>query len=160
MVAVRARKCVLPFGVANLIKDWVNKTQFIFPLCKRCPGREPGVNLETKEMVTDMANVMEFNTANFDSEVVGSDVPVLVDFWAPWCGPCKMIGPIIEELSGEFGDKVKIGKVNVDDNQELAGKFGIRGIPTVMLFKGGDVVNSFVGLRSKEDLAGALNDAL
>jgi thioredoxin len=111
-------------------------------------------------MVTDMANVMEFNTANFDSEVVGSDVPVLVDFWAPWCGPCKMIGPIIEELSGEFGDKVKIGKVNVDDNQELAGKFGIRGIPTVMLFKGGDVVNSFVGLRSKEDLAGALNDAL
>jgi thioredoxin len=123
-------------------------------------GREPGVNLETKEMVTDMANVMEFNTANFDSEVVGSDVPVLVDFWAPWCGPCKMIGPIIEELSGEFGDKVKIGKVNVDDNQELAGKFGIRGIPTVMLFKGGDVVNSFVGLRSKEDLAGALNDAL
>ena len=107
-----------------------------------------------------MANIMEFNAANFDSEVIGSDVPVLVDFWAPWCGPCKMIGPIIEELSNDFGDKVKIGKVNVDDNQELAGKFGIRGNPTVMLFKGGEVANSFVGLRSKEDLAGALNDAL
>ena len=107
-----------------------------------------------------MANVMEFSADNFDTEVVGSDVPVLVDFWAPWCGPCKMIGPIIEELAGEFGDKVKIGKVNVDNDQELAGKFGIRGIPTVMLFKDGDVLNSFVGLRTKEDLAEALNDAL
>ncbi len=107
-----------------------------------------------------MSNVMAFDSSNFDSEVVNSDVPVLVDFWAPWCGPCKMIGPIIEELSTEFGDKVKIGKVNVDDNQELAGKFGIRGIPTVMLFKGGEVANSFVGLRPKEDLAQALNDAL
>lgn len=107
-----------------------------------------------------MANVMEFNGDNFDSEVVKSDVPVLVDFWAPWCGPCKMIGPIIEELAGEFGDKVKIGKVNVDNNQDLAAKFGIRGIPTVMLFKGGESVNSFVGVRPKEDLAAALNDAI
>lgn len=107
-----------------------------------------------------MANVMEFNGDNFDSEVVKSDVPVLVDFWAPWCGPCKMIGPIIEELAGEFGDKVKIGKVNVDNNQDLAAKFGIRGIPTVMLFKGGESVNSFVGVRPKEDLATALNDAI
>ena len=103
---------------------------------------------------------MEFNKSNFDSEVIKSDVPVLVDFWAPWCGPCKMIGPIIEELSGEFDGKAKIGKVNVDDNQELAGSFGIRGIPTVMLFKGGEVVNQFVGLKPKEDLVAALNDAM
>ena len=103
---------------------------------------------------------MEFNVDNFDTEVVKSDVPVLVDFWAPWCGPCKMITPIIEELAGEFDGKVKIGKVNVDNNQDLAAKFGIRGIPTVMLFKGGEVAGSFVGLRSKEDLAGALDEAL
>ena len=107
-----------------------------------------------------MANVMEFNTDNFETEVVQSDVPVLVDFWAPWCGPCKMIGPIIEELAGEFDGKVKIGKVNVDNNQQLAANFGIKGIPTVMLFKGGEQINSFVGVRPKEDLAAALNGAI
>ena len=107
-----------------------------------------------------MANIMEFNVDNFDTEVVKSDVPVLVDFWAPWCGPCKMITPIIEELAGEFNGKVKIGKVNVDNNQDLAAKFGIRGIPTVMLFKNGEAINSFVGLRPKEDLATALSSAI
>jgi thioredoxin 1 len=107
-----------------------------------------------------MANVLEFNGSNFDNEVIKSDSPVLVDFWAPWCGPCKMIGPIIEELAGEFDGKVKIGKVNVDNNQDLAAKFGIKGIPTVMLFKNGETVDSFVGLRPKEDLAAALNKAL
>ncbi len=107
-----------------------------------------------------MANIMEFNGDNFETEVVKSDVPVLVDFWAPWCGPCKMITPIIEELAGEFDGKVKMGKVNVDNNQDLAAKFGIRGIPTVMLFKGGESINSFVGLRPKEDLAAALTGAI
>ncbi|MBU2502013.1 MAG: thioredoxin [bacterium] len=107
-----------------------------------------------------MANVMHFDNGNFDTEVMKSDVPVLVDFWAPWCGPCKAIGPIVEELAGEFGATAKIGKINVDDNQDLAGKFGIRGIPTVMIFKGGQVANTFVGLRSKEDLREALNDAM
>lgn len=107
-----------------------------------------------------MANVMHFDNGNFDTEVMKSDVPVLVDFWAPWCGPCKAIGPIVEELAGEFGATAKIGKINVDDNQDLAGKFGIRGIPTVMIFKGGEVANTFVGLRSKEDLREALNDAM
>jgi len=107
-----------------------------------------------------MANVMEFNTDNFETEVVQSDVPVLVDFWAPWCGPCKMIGPIIEELAGEFNGQVKIGKVNVDNTQQLAANFGIKGIPTVMLFKDGESINSFVGLRSKEDLAAALSGAI
>ncbi len=107
-----------------------------------------------------MSNVMQFDGNNFDQEVIKSDQPVLVDFWAPWCGPCKMIGPVIEELAGDYQGKVKIGKVNVDDNQQLAGQFGIRGIPTVMLFKGGQMVQSFVGLQQKGDLAAALDKAL
>ncbi len=107
-----------------------------------------------------MANVMEFNLANFETEVNASDMPVLVDFWAPWCGPCKMLGPTIEQLAGEYAGKAKVGKVNVDDNQDLAARFGIRGIPTVMLFKGGKSIGSFVGLKSKEELAKALDGAL
>ncbi len=106
-----------------------------------------------------MANVQTFEKATFEADVLKSEVPVLVDFWAPWCGPCKMIGPIIEEMAAELGDDVKIGKVNVDNNQELAGQFGVRGIPTIMVFKGGEVVDSFVGLRPKEDLVNALNNA-
>ncbi len=107
-----------------------------------------------------MANVAEFNTANFASEVEGSTVPVLVDFWAPWCGPCKMLGPTIEQLAGDYAGKAKVGKINVDDNQDLAARFGIRGIPTVLLFKGGKQVGSFVGLKSKEELAKALDAQL
>lgn len=107
-----------------------------------------------------MSNLLEINKDNFEAEVLKSDVPVLVDFWAPWCGPCKMIGPIVEELAVEFEGKAKVGKVNVDNNQDLAGQFGIRGIPTVMLFKDGSAVNSFVGVRPKEDLVAALNDAV
>ena len=107
-----------------------------------------------------MADVMKIDTNNFESEVKNSDVPVLVDFWAPWCGPCKMIGPIVEELAGEYEGKAKVGKINVDDNQTLAAQFGIRGIPTVMIFKDGEVASSFVGLQQKQDLATALDAAL
>ena len=107
-----------------------------------------------------MSNVMQFDTNNFDQEVVKSDKPVLVDFWAPWCGPCKMIGPIIEELASDFDGRLKVGKVNVDDNQQLAGQFGIRGIPTMMVFKDGQMVDSFVGLQQKADLAGAIEKYL
>jgi thioredoxin 1 len=107
-----------------------------------------------------MSNVMQFDGKNFDNEVLMSDVPVVVDFWAPWCGPCKMIGPVIEELAGDYDGRAKVGKVNVDDNQQLAAQFGIRGIPTVMVFKGGRPVESLVGLQQKNDLAAAVDKHL
>jgi len=105
----------------------------------------------------EMSQVAQFHSGNFQQEVLDSQLPVLVDFWAPWCGPCKMIGPVIEQLAGDYAGKVKVGKVNVDDNQQLAAQFGIRGIPTVMVFKGGETVASFVGLQQKAELAAALD---
>ena len=89
---------------------------------------------------------------NFTKEVLESDIPVLVDFWATWCGPCRMIAPFIEEIAKEYEGKIKVGKINVDDEGELAVKFGIMSIPTVMVIKDGNVVNTAVGYRSKEQL--------
>ena len=90
--------------------------------------------------------------ANFDSEVLNSDRPVLLDFWATWCGPCRMLAPIVAEIAEEYAGSVKVGKVNVDDEPELAARFGINAIPTVMLFKGGKAVSTATGYRPKEDL--------
>jgi len=98
------------------------------------------------------ANVVTLSSSNFDQEVTKSAVPVLVDFWAEWCGPCKMIAPLLDELANEKVGKLKVGKVNVDDNQELASKFGIRAIPTLLLFKGGSVKEQMVGAVGKKDL--------
>ena len=98
-----------------------------------------------------MVNAIEITDANFD-EVTATDKPVLVDFWAEWCGPCKMIGPILEELATEFGDSVKIGKLNIDENQATPPKFGIRSIPTLLLFKNGQVAGQQVGALSKSQL--------
>jgi thioredoxin 1 len=89
---------------------------------------------------------------NFESEVLKSEKPVLIDFWAPWCGPCKAIGPIIEELAGELKDTVKVMKMNVDDSQKTAVNFGVRSIPTMILFKDGKVVDSIIGLVAKEKI--------
>ena len=96
-------------------------------------------------------NITELDSSNFEAAISAS-VPVVVDFWAPWCGPCKAIAPILEELAAELGDAVKICKVNVDDNSEIAGKFKIRAIPTILVFKDGAVSDTIVGLTSKEDL--------
>jgi thioredoxin 1 len=94
----------------------------------------------------------EFSEDNFQSEVLESDKPVLVDFWAPWCGPCKMLGPIVEKVGGEMSDTVKVGKVNVDDNPNLAQQYGIMSIPTVLLFKGGEVVGKTMGFQPEPKL--------
>src|SRR5436309_11286136 len=98
-----------------------------------------------------MANqhVVTLSNENFDQEVNKSPTPVLVDFWAEWCGPCKMIAPVLDEIAEERAGKLKIGKVNVDENQELASKFGIRAIPTLLLFKGGQIKEQIVGMSGK-----------
>jgi thioredoxin 1 len=96
-------------------------------------------------------NITELSSSNFEAAISAS-VPVVVDFWAPWCGPCKAIAPILEELAAELGDAVKICKVNVDDNSEISAKFEIRAIPTILVFKDGVVSDTIVGLTSKDDL--------
>ncbi len=105
-------------------------------------------------------NVNEFTDANFEAEVLKSSEPVLVDFWAPWCGPCRMIAPSIEALSTEYAGKVKIGKLNTDENEKVSAQFGIRSIPTLLIFKNGEVVNQLVGALPKEKIAEQLNRAL
>ena len=107
-----------------------------------------------------MSEAIKVESGTFKSEVLDSAVPVLVDFWAPWCGPCKLLTPTIEELARDYAGRAKVVKVNVDDNQDLATKYGIRGIPTVMVFKGGDSVSSLVGMRPKAELAQALDAAI
>jgi len=106
-----------------------------------------------------MENAITLNESNFDREVNNSDKPVLVDFWAEWCGPCKLIAPLIEEIAREKAASVKVGKVNVDENQSLSFKFNIRAIPTLLLFKNGQVRDQVTGMTSKKDLVDRI-DAL
>ena len=107
-----------------------------------------------------MAKPQDIKTTQWDDLVINSDKPVLVDFWAPWCGPCRRVAPLVEELAGEYEGRVGFVKVNTDENQNLAAKYGIMSIPTLLVFKGGQPVGQIVGARPKSDIKKRLEDAL
>ena len=105
-------------------------------------------------------NVMEFNDQNFDSDVLKAGMPVLVDFWAVWCGPCKAIASIVEEVANDYSGKVRVGKMDVDSNNQVAMRYGIRSIPTLLLFSGGEVVDQVIGNVGKESIESMLSKAI
>ncbi len=107
-----------------------------------------------------VANVKDITVDNFNNEVLQADKPVLVDFWAPWCGPCKMVGPIVETLAAENAGKINVGKLNVDENSSLAAQFGVRGIPTLIFFKAGQEVKRIVGAQNKNQLQKAIDEVI
>ena len=107
-----------------------------------------------------MSKPVEVTDNNWDTEVLKADQPVLVDFWAPWCGPCRMVGPIVDELATEYDGKVKFVKLNSDDNAQTAARYGVRSIPTLMMFKGGEAVDHVIGFRPKSQLKQTIEKAL
>ena len=107
-----------------------------------------------------MANVHEVSDGTFDTEVLASETPVLIDFWAPWCAPCRAIAPVVEELAGEYAGKLKVVKMNVDDNPQTPSRYGVRGIPNLILFQGGQVKEQIVGAVAKKRLVDAITQVV
>ncbi len=107
-----------------------------------------------------MSDVLQITDGNFDEEIIKSDTPAMVDFWAEWCGPCKMVGPVVAELAKEYQGKIKIAKMDVDKNRETPARFGIRNIPTLILFKGGEVTQTIIGAHPKDYISGELKKLL
>ncbi len=103
---------------------------------------------------------MKLTSGNFETEVYQSEIPVLVDFYADWCGPCKAMAPVVETLADEYAGKAKVGKINTDENQDIAMEYGIMSIPTFLVFKGGKVVNKMIGMQDKRNLVAAIEEAL
>jgi len=118
------------------------------------------VNPQKGEFVMASDLIKHISDATFEADVLKADKPVLVDYWAEWCGPCKMIAPILDEVAGTYGDKLQIAKMNVDENRDIPAKFGIRGIPTLMLFKNGELAATKVGAMSKAQLTAFLDQQL
>ena len=136
---------VMGLGLAVLV-GWL-----VMSVARRHTGSEHITTRQIGEM-SDMSEELTLSQDNFEGEILQADVPCLVDFWAPWCGPCLMMGPTIEKLAGEYAGKAKVGKINVDENPELANKYGIRSIPSLLLFKGGEVVDMVVGVQPEDAL--------
>ena len=131
--------------------------------CDRRSGkRMRWKSFECSRILMEGENNMEtvFTSANFDADVLGSEIPVVVDFFATWCGPCRMMAPVIEELAEEYDGKVKIGKLDVDENSDIAARYGVMSIPTIILFKDGEIFSKSVGLQDKEVLENAIKEML
>ena len=135
----------------KVTSSWHNATEFCFKTSYHSPNKtyKEKTMSELTHAVTD---------ATFDLDVANADVPVLLDFWAPWCGPCKMIAPILEDVAAEFEGSIKVCKINVDENSETAARYGVRGIPTLMLFNNGEVAGTKVGALAKSDLLAFISD--
>jgi thioredoxin 1 len=130
------------------------------PTIQRKPGMSTRLARVSKGRKATMAEVREITDANFENDVIKSELPTLVDFWAPWCGPCRMVKPIVEELSEEYAGKVNFMKMDTDENPQIPTKYGIRSIPSLLIFQGGELKGTIVGFRPKSDLKTRIDEAL